>query len=74
MNWALLQKWDIVLEGITIIDSTLVNVDPSTVPGRIPYPDNEPSFNLENYNAAVTAQGPDNLYTKVWWATLNHNF
>ncbi len=72
-GYPVLQKWDMVLDGITIIDTTLVNVDPNTVPGRIPYPDNEPEFNTENYNAAVAAQGPDNLYTKVWWATLNHN-
>ncbi len=69
-----LQKWDMVLDGIIIIDTTLVDVDPATVPSRIPYPDNEPAFNSENYNAAVAAQGPDDLYTKVWWATLNHNF
>ena len=73
-GYPVLQKWDMVLDNITIIDTTLVNVDPATVPGRIPYPDNEPEFNLVNYNAAVTQQGPDNLYTKVWWATLNHNF
>lgn len=72
-GYPVLQKWDMVLDGITIIDTTLVDVDPATVPGRLPYPDNEPAFNLDNYNAAVSAQGPDNLYTKVWWATLNHN-
>ncbi|RLD53161.1 MAG: hypothetical protein DRI94_00775 [Bacteroidetes bacterium] len=69
-----LQKWDMELNGIIIVDTTLVTVDPETVPGRFPYPDNEPEFNSVNYNAAVEIQGPDNLYTKVWWATLNHNF
>ena len=72
-GYPVLQKWDMELDGIILIDTTLVNVDPNTVPGRLPYPDNEPEFNSSNYNAAVAAQGPDNLYTKVWWATLNHN-
>lgn len=36
-------------------------------PGRIRYPDNEPVLNMENYNAAVARQGPDNFITKVWW-------
>lgn len=34
---------------------------------RIPYPLAEQSVNTANYNAAVQAQGPDNLDTKVWW-------
>ena len=69
-----LKKWDMTLNGIIIVDTTLVDVDPNTVPGRIPYPDNEPEFNAENYNAAVAEQGADDLYTKLWWATINQNF
>jgi hypothetical protein len=34
---------------------------------RLTYPNSEISVNPENYNAAVTAQGPDKLDTKVWW-------
>lgn len=34
---------------------------------RLTYPNSEISVNEENVNAAIAAQGPDNLETKVWW-------
>jgi hypothetical protein len=34
---------------------------------RLTYPNSEQSVNPENFNAAVTRQGPDKLDTKVWW-------
>ena len=34
---------------------------------RITYPNSEISVNSENVQAAISAQGPDNLATKVWW-------
>ncbi len=43
----------------------------SEVPGdfinRLTYPNSEISVNSVNVNAAIAAQGPDNLATKVWW-------
>lgn len=39
----------------------------SVIPFRFTYPDNEPSINKANYDAAVAAQGPDLLETKIWW-------
>lgn len=39
----------------------------STIPFRFTYPDNEPTINKANYDAAVAAQGPDLLETKIWW-------
>ncbi len=43
----------------------------SEVPGsfinRISYPPSEILVNGENVQAAIAAQGPDNLATKVWW-------
>lgn len=43
----------------------------SEVPGafinRLVYPASEVSVNTANVNAAVAAQGPDNLATKLWW-------
>ncbi|WP_194777526.1 SusD/RagB family nutrient-binding outer membrane lipoprotein [Pararhodonellum marinum] len=35
---------------------------------RLTYPNSEISVNQENVEAAIAAQGPDNLETKVWWA------
>lgn len=34
---------------------------------RLTYPTSELSVNTTNVNAAITAQGPDKLSTKVWW-------
>lgn len=34
---------------------------------RLTYPNSEISVNSENVQAAISAQGPDNLETKVWW-------
>ncbi len=44
----------------------------SEVPGgfinRLTYPNSEISVNSANIQAAIAAQGADNLATKVWWA------
>jgi hypothetical protein len=37
------------------------------IPSRYNYPSVESSINASNYNAAVAAQGADNLTTPVWW-------
>ncbi|MEB2782092.1 SusD/RagB family nutrient-binding outer membrane lipoprotein [Algoriphagus persicinus] len=34
---------------------------------RLTYPNSEISVNSENVSAAISAQGADNLETKVWW-------
>ena len=36
-------------------------------PRRIPYPMFEQTYNNQNYQAAVSRQGADNLTTRVWW-------
>lgn len=38
-----------------------------TIPRRLTYSENEASVNPENYQAAIAAQGPDILTTRVWW-------
>lgn len=37
------------------------------IPVRFTYPTSEATNNTENYNAAVSAQGPDDPLTNVWW-------
>ena len=37
------------------------------VPVRFMYPVEAQSLNGENYRAALSAQGPDNIVTPVWW-------
>ena len=39
----------------------------SAWPRRTRYPLSEQTVNADNYNAAVQAQGPDDLLTRVWW-------
>ncbi len=43
------------------------NVTNGTIPRRLTYPESEQSNNPENYQAAIAAQGPDLLTTRVWW-------
>lgn len=38
-----------------------------SIPRRMPYPITLPQTNGANYQAAVSAQGPDNFATRVWW-------
>ncbi|WP_275315191.1 SusD/RagB family nutrient-binding outer membrane lipoprotein [Tenacibaculum bernardetii] len=39
----------------------------TSIPVRHGYPTAEVSQNKANYDAAVAAQGPDGLFTKLWW-------
>lgn len=43
------------------------NVTNGTIPRRLTYATSEQSNNTENYNAAISNQGPDVLTTRVWW-------
>jgi len=43
------------------------NVTNGTIPRRLTYSESEQSNNPDNYAAAVAAQGPDVLTTRVWW-------
>lgn len=37
------------------------------IPRRRGYPPSESDLNVENYNAAVDRQGPDEMSTRMWW-------
>ena len=43
------------------------NVTGGTIPRRMRYREQEQVANPDNYNAAVSKQGPDELTTRVWW-------
>ena len=43
------------------------NVTGGTIPRRLRYREAEQVANPENYSAAVSSQGPDELTTRVWW-------
>ena len=38
-----------------------------TIPRRLLYPTREAVLNEENYNAALSRQGPDVMTTRMWW-------
>lgn len=38
-----------------------------TIPRRLTYSQNDASVNAENYQEAISNQGPDLLTTRVWW-------
>ncbi len=43
------------------------NESNGTIPRRLIYPTNEQVLNKENYDAAVSSQGPDKFTTRMWW-------
>jgi hypothetical protein len=43
------------------------NVNNDVVPVRFFYPSDQQTLNPDNYAAAVSRQGPDDINTKVWW-------
>ncbi len=47
-------------------DDAGVNTGNKEIPSRLYYPTNEQVLNLDNYNAAVSAQGVDNQATILW--------
>ena len=42
-------------------------INNGVMPARLNYPTYVQTTNTANYNAAVAAQGPDNINTQVWW-------
>ena len=47
--------------------SPAFEADLNQIPSRYNYPTTEASINKANYEAAIAAQGADNLTTPVWW-------
>lgn len=44
-------------------------INKSIYPNRLPYPSTENSLNSINYSEAVSRQGADDEFTKLWWDT-----
>lgn len=42
-------------------------IDQTEYPNRLRYPYSEYTYNRQNYLNAVTLQGPDTEFTKIWW-------
>ncbi|RIV42900.1 SusD/RagB family nutrient-binding outer membrane lipoprotein [Flagellimonas pelagia] len=70
-----LQGWESWMEwkriGYPVLEPATMPLNGDDVPVRHGYDNDYPSNNTENYNAAVSAQGPDNLGTHVWWDTTH---
>ena len=43
------------------------NVTGGTIPRRLRYREGEAVANPENYSAVLSAQGPDEFTTRMWW-------
>ncbi len=43
------------------------NESNSQIPRRLIYPTGEAGVNADNYNAVLSAQGPDAFTTRIWW-------
>jgi hypothetical protein len=56
------------VNGVALIAPQEATNGGGKIPNRQGYPNGEVTSNEDSYNAAVSAQGPDNLQTKVWWA------
>ncbi len=54
-----------VLSGC--VDGPLGDIGNRIIASRLFYPQQEQIVNKANYDAAVAVQGPDQLYTRVWW-------
>lgn len=63
-----LKKYNLELDGIKILSFEWVDVDRNTIPGRLPYPDDEIDLNKQNYLKAVEDQDGDSYYQQVWWS------
>jgi len=54
--------------GPATIQPPAIMLNGTGIPQRQAYASTTPSINKTNYDAAVAAQGPDDLDTKLWWA------
>jgi hypothetical protein len=67
-----MESWfDFRRTGYPMITPGPDNVNGDMVPVRYLYPGSEQALNSDNYNAAVSAIGGDNLNAKGWWETGN---
>jgi len=61
------ESWNEVRRTGFPVLTPAVEGDLNEIPSRYNYPTIEGSLNAANYESAVSAQGADNLTTKVWW-------
>lgn len=55
--------------GVPVLEAGPDNLNQDRYPVRFLYPSSEQTLNEDNYNAAVSAIGGDNINTKGWWET-----
>src|SRR6202012_336870 len=53
--------------GYPVLPPSITNYNDNKIPVRFLYPQNQQVTNLTNYQAAVKAQGPDDINTRMWW-------
>jgi hypothetical protein len=58
--------------GFPVLTPAVAGQNGGKIPVRAYYPSDESARNPTNLAAAVSAQGPDDLNTRVWWDTKNN--
>ncbi|MDX5421507.1 MAG: SusD/RagB family nutrient-binding outer membrane lipoprotein [Hymenobacteraceae bacterium] len=53
--------------GFPNLEPAMDAVDDRGIPRRMGYPSNAKALNETSYNEAITRQGPDDNYTRIWW-------
>lgn len=62
------EAWfDVRRTGIPMLKPGPDNLNEDRYPARYLYPESEQATNLENYQAAVSRMGADDINTKCWW-------
>ena len=66
----LVMPGDVVWSGMfngQMIDERFIPLLGDAMPRRLYYPTTEQNLNIDNYQAAVAAQGNDIMSTRIWW-------
>ncbi|MBC7417850.1 MAG: SusD/RagB family nutrient-binding outer membrane lipoprotein, partial [Pedobacter sp.] len=53
--------------GFPLLKPVQASKNNGLYPVRMPYPQEESTLNVDNYNAAATATNNNSINTKVWW-------
>ena len=64
-DWQAWHEWK--RTGFPVLTPSKVNFNADRIPVRFLYPSSAQVTNLDNYKKAVSAQGPDDINTKMWW-------
>ena len=65
--WALVRRTNLIPDLTDNTNFWVTQPNNGAIPKRLPYSSTEAVSNADNVNAAITAQGPDEMSTAIWW-------